>query len=72
MTTMLCHMMDVVMCNVSVCMSGYDVIDHTSSNVRNVHAYKPVICCTHSESCVVCIGLAKEIYIRLLSYSVSG
>ena len=54
-------------------MSGYDVIGHTSSYVRNVHAYKPVICCTHqSQSQCVCIELAKRLYILLTSYLVSG
>ena len=35
----ICHMMYVVLCNVSVCTSGYIVIGHTSYNVRNFHAY---------------------------------
>ena len=65
-TTMLCHMMDVVLCNVSICTSGYIVIGHTSSNVRNFHAYKPVVCCTHSESCV-CVLSSLYFAIELLS-----
>ena len=40
----------------------YVVIGYTSSYVRNVHAYKPVICCTHqSQSCVYVCELSSSL-----------